>query len=188
MMAEFDAGQLVFVDESGCDSRTGQRKTGWAPTGLTPELVTRLERSARYSVLPAYTVDGVLTADVYTGHTDGEVFINWIRDKLLPLCNPWPEPRSVVVMDNVSFHHSEGIEELFTDAGVRLVYLPPYSPDFNPIEEYFAQLKAAIRRDFWMWEEGRFESFESFLIWCIEVTGSDDKAARGHFQNCYIAV
>jgi transposase len=49
-------------------------------------------------------------------------------------------------MDNASFHHTQRIEQMCYDAGVKLVYLPPYSPDFNPIEEFFAELKAFIKR------------------------------------------
>jgi len=128
----------------------------------------------------------VLVASVYTGTTDGPLFTEWIEHELLPLCNPFPGVRSVVVMDNASIHHNQAITDLFTTAGVVLVYLPPYSPDFNPIEEFFAQLKALIKRHFHVWEDGVFEGFEEFLAWCIQRAGSDKEAAKGHFRNCYI--
>jgi transposase len=50
-------------------------------------------------------------------------------------------------MDNASFHHSERVKQLCSDAGGKLLYLPPYSPDFNPIEEFFAELKAYIKKE-----------------------------------------
>ncbi|MGI4852149.1 MAG: IS630 family transposase [Janthinobacterium lividum] len=188
-MSQYTSEQLVFVDESGCDTRAGTRKMGWSPRGLTPEKIVLLARSERYSILPAYTVEGILTADVYTGTTDTEVFAAWIEEKLLPRCSRFPAPRSVVVMDNASIHHSERITELFEEAGVVLVYLPPYSPDYNPIEEFFAQLKACIRKHWCMWEAGDFgEVFEEFLAWCIRLTGSNDAAARGHFEHCGYSV
>lgn len=147
-----------------------------------------MTRSDRHHILPACTIEGVLTAEVYTGYTDGEVFEQWFEHKLLPHCQPYPAPRSVVLMDNASFHHTEQIVELCNVAGVRLVYLPPYSPDFNPIEEYFGQLKMYIRREFELFEKGLFYDFTAFLEHCIQVTGYDSEAAKGHFNNCYIAV
>jgi transposase len=94
--------------------------------------------------LPAYTQDGVIFACVYQGSTDSTVFEDFI-EQLLPLCGKWPEPQSVLVMDNASIHHIEWIEQMYRDASVKLVYLPPYSPDLNPIEEFFTKLKAFIK-------------------------------------------
>jgi transposase len=73
------------------------------------------------------------------------VFKDFI-EQLLPLCCKWPEPKSVLVMDNASFHHTERIEQMCHDASVKLVYLLPYSPDLNPIKEFFAKLKAFIKQ------------------------------------------
>ena len=87
----------------------------------------------------------MLSASVFQGSTDGTVFEDFI-EQLLPLCGKWPEPKSVLVMDNASFHHTKRIKRMCHDAGVKLVYLPLYSPDFNPIEEFFAKLKAFIKR------------------------------------------
>ena len=67
-------------------------------------------------------------------------------EQLLPHYGRWMEPKSVLVMDHSSFHHSDTIERLCTEAGVMLLYLPSYSPDLNPIEEFFAELKAFINR------------------------------------------
>jgi len=61
--------------------------------------------------------------------------------------NPYPGPRSVLIMDNCQIHHVEEVEDLCQAHGVRLVYLPPYSPDLNPIEECFSFIKAYIRRN-----------------------------------------
>jgi transposase len=63
------------------------------------------------------------------------------------LCGKWLELKSVLVIDNASFHHTERIKQICHDAGVKLVYLPLYLLDFNPIEEYFAELKAFIKRN-----------------------------------------
>jgi len=63
------------------------------------------------------------------------------------LCGKWPEPESVLIMDNASFHHTKRIEQMCYDAGVKLVFLPLYSLDFNHIEEFFAELQVFIKRN-----------------------------------------
>jgi transposase len=89
---------------------------------------------------------------VFQGTTDSAVFEDYI-EQLLQHCGRWPEPNSVLVMDNASFHHTERIAQMCADAGVKLMYLPPYSPDLNPIEEFFAELKAFIKRNWSTYEE-----------------------------------
>jgi hypothetical protein len=133
--SNFLSFQYVFVDESGCDRRDGYRRTGWSPLGVTPVQVTRFSREKRYQILPAYTQDGIIFVRVYQGSTDSAIFEDFIAELLLS-CNPWPQRRSVLVMDNAPIHHTARVNQMCYDAGVKLVYLPPYSPDFNPIEEF----------------------------------------------------
>jgi transposase len=83
---------------------------------------------------------------VFQGSIDAILFADFI-DQLLRHCGRWPKPKSVLVMDNTSFHHSDPIAEICADIGVKLVYLPPYSPDLNSIEEFFSEFKAFIRRN-----------------------------------------
>jgi transposase len=85
-------------------------------------------------------------------------------------------------MDNASFHRTESIKQMCFAAGVKLVYLPPYSPDLNPIEEFFAELKAFIKRRWQSYAESPEQGFDSFLEWCIDVVGTREKSARGHFR------
>ena len=179
--------QYVFVDESGCDKRIGQRRTGWAPRGVTPIQVSPFQREQRYQILPAYTQDGVLFVRVFQGTTDSTVFEDFI-EHLLPSMNPWPEPNSVIVMDNASIHYTERIKEMCRDAGVKLVYLPPYSPDKNPIEEFFAELKAFIKLNWHNYEEHPRQGFDNFLKWCISVVGGKKESARGHFRHSGINI
>jgi transposase len=144
-ISDFSSYHLVYVDESGCDKRIGFRKRGWSPRGTTPSQVTKFHRDQRYQILPAYAHDGIILSRVYKGSTDASFFEDFIEE-LLHYCKPFPDEKSVIVMDNASFHHSEKIEQMCSEAGVKLVYLPPYSPDLNPIEEFFAELKAFIHR------------------------------------------
>jgi hypothetical protein len=144
-LADFRSYHLVYVDESECDKRIGFRRTGWSPLGVAPVQVTHFRRENRYQILPAYSQDGILLSRVFQGSTDSNVFEDFIEE-LLPFCGRWPEPFSVLIMDNASFHHMERIQQLCYNAGVKLIYLPPYSPDLNPIEEFFAELKAFIKQ------------------------------------------
>jgi transposase len=185
--ADFCSYHYVFVDESGCDKRIGFRRTGWSPLGVSPVQVARFQREQRYQILPAYTQDGIILARVFRGSTDGAVFEEFI-EQLLPFCGRWPEPKSVLVMDNASFHHAERIEQMCHDAGVKLVYLPPYSPDLNPIEEFFAELKALIKRHWQIYEDDPEQGFDTFLEWCIDVVGGNKRSARGHFRHAGLKI
>ena len=77
---------------------------------------------------------------------------------------------------------------MYAEAGVKLVYLPPYSPDLNPIEELFSELKAFIRRHWQVYEDNPDQGFDYFLEWCIETVGARKQSAKGHFQNAGLTV
>lgn len=132
--------QMIFIDESGCDRGLAIAKKGYAPRGVTPRQVKRFHRGKRIQILPAYTMDGVLYCEIYEGNTDTEVFEGFIR-RLIPHCGRYPEPRSVLFMDNASFHFSPKIKELIDRAGLIAEYSTPYSPDICPIEYFFGSLK-----------------------------------------------
>jgi transposase len=138
-LMEFTADQLVCVDESGSDERTGDRMYGWANKGARAQVSRWLANKERVSVLPAYTIEGYITARTFKGTCTGDIFEEFIIEQVLPICNAYPAPRSVVVLDNASVHHSNkaSILEVARRRGVLIRFLPPYSPDFNPIEESF---------------------------------------------------
>jgi transposase len=149
---------------------------------VTPIQISQFQREQRYQILPAYTQDGIILVRVFQGSTDSTVFEDFIEQPL-SLCRKWPEPKSVLVMDNASFHHTKQIEQMCHDAGVKLVYLPPYSLDLNPIEEFFAELKAFIKRYWHIYEGNPKQGFDAFLEWCIDVVGGNKNSARGHFRH-----
>lgn len=181
-LSAFESNQVVYIDETGCDTRAGYRRTGWSPLGVTPFQVTRFQRGQRYHIIPALTSDGILKSHIFQGTTDSAVFEEFL-EQLLPLCGKWPEPHSVLIMDNASFHRGERIQQMCDNTGVKLLYLPPYSPDLNPIEEWFAQLKAFIKKNFFKYIENPTQGFGHFLQWCVDTVGSDCKSARGHFRH-----
>ena len=107
-----------------------------------------LKRSKRWSILPALTVDGYLDWTIVQGSITTVSYIQFVRERVLPHCNTLANglERSVLVMDNAKIHHSPEMLEMCAAAGVQVEFLPPYSPDLNPIETSFALLKAYLRR------------------------------------------
>ena len=91
-------------------------------------------------------------------------------------------------MDNASFHHSEKITEMCFEAGVRLLYLPPYSPDLNPIEEFFSELKSYIKQNWKLYEAQPDHSFNTFLQDCIDTVGAKKASAEAHFQHSSVII
>lgn len=186
-LSQFRSYHLVDVDESGCDKRAGRRQTGWSPLGLTPVQLSEFQRGQRYQSLPAYAQDGIVLSRVFQGSTDAAVFEDFI-EQLLHHCGRWPAPKSVLVMDNASFHHTERVKQMCWDAGVKLVYLPPYSPDLNPIEEFFSELKGFIKRSWQLYMDSPVRDFHDFLQWCIGVVGARKQSAVGHFQHAGLKI
>ena len=121
-LSDFQSYHIVYVDESGCDKRVGFRRTGWSPLGVAPVQVSQFHHDERYQILPAYAQNGIVLSRVFRGSTDATVFEDFIAASTL-----WkvPKPRSVGIMDNASFHRSEGVAQLCEDAGVKLISLPP---------------------------------------------------------------
>jgi transposase len=108
-------------------------------------------------------------------------FEDFLVNILLLECGRYPAKNSVIVMDNASIHHSERIRQLCTDAGVTLVYLSPYSPDYNPIEEFFSELKAFVKKYWRLYLDTTDRShgaFRSFLGFCVLEVGKRKKSAQ----------
>jgi transposase len=154
---------------------------------VAPVQVAKFHRGQRYQILPAYAQDGILLSRVFTGSTDAVVFEDFI-EQLLQHCGRWPEPKSVLVMDNASFHHSERVKQMCSDAGVKLLFLPPYSPDLNPIEEFFAELKAYIKRSWEYYETWPDQGFDAFLQACVDTVGAKRRSAEGHFRHAGVTI
>lgn len=106
-LSQWKARQLIFVDESSSNERSADRKYGWAPIGQAPIVHSSLHRSQRYSILPAYTLQGFVCWRMQTGHYTADQFTQFIVEDLLPICRPFPGPRSVLIMDNAKIHESE---------------------------------------------------------------------------------
>jgi transposase len=121
-----------------------RRPYAWSKRG---ERATRYEfsfRGSKYSILPAISLDGILHLEVLDKAINGDDFRSFVEG-LLPRMNEWPLPNSVLVVDNASIHKVAGIRQMVEERGARLLYLPAYSPDFNPIELAFSKIKSWMR-------------------------------------------
>lgn len=99
------------MDESGCDKWIGFKRIGWPSLGIMPSQVTKFHHSQQYQILPAYNQDRIVLSYVFQGSTNASVFEDFIKE-LLYHCGKWPEPKSVLAMDNAFFHYSKRIEQI----------------------------------------------------------------------------
>jgi len=133
--------RLVFVDETGAATNMA-RRYGRSPRG------GRLDGPIPHGHWKSTTLVGGLTANgfiapyVLDGAMDGAIFRAWTEQMLAPELRPG----DIVVMDNLAAHKVAGVREAIEAQGAELRYLPPYSPDLNPIEQAFAKLKTLLRK------------------------------------------
>ena len=134
-------GKLVFPDESGVNINLA-RLYGRAPGKERVVDSVPLSRPKNTTILSSIRPDGSTAFTTYEGGTTGEKFIAYLRDTLIPT----PEPRDIVVMDNLRTHHIAQVREVLAESHILLMYLPAYSPDLNPIEMMWSKVKAILRR------------------------------------------
>ena len=134
---------LVFVDESGVDTRLvrryaraapGERALGHAPVG----------RSARLTITGALALDGLWAPMSSPAAMNTDLFLSYVDQVLIPELVQ-KKPNAVVVLDNLKPHRAMEVREKLEAAGLGLLYLPPYSPDFAPIEQAWSKLKTLLR-------------------------------------------
>jgi transposase len=138
---QLEPSRLLFIDET------------WVTTNMTPRYgrAVKGHRLLGYAphghwhtttFLAAWCHDRLAAPAVFDGPINGETFLAWVRQFLVPLLRPG----DIVLMDNLSSHKVAGVRAAIEAAGAVLRYLPPYSPDFNPIEQLFAKLKTLLRK------------------------------------------
>ena len=135
-----DAGGYVFVDESGVTTNL-LRRYGRSPRGLRLRDYTPCGHWQTHTVIAALRVDGLDAPAVFDGPLDNPTFLAYVEQVLVPTLRPG----DVVVLDNLAMHKQPEVQAAIERVGARLRFLPPYSPDFNPIELAFAKLKAFLR-------------------------------------------
>ena len=130
-------GRRVYLDETGFE-RAAYRPWAWAPKGRKV-FGERNGRSRPRTNLIAATAKGkrLFAPLLFEGNLNALIFNHYLKEQLLKQL----EPASLLIMDNASFHKTQKTRELIEESGHELLFLPPYSPDFNPIEKHFANLK-----------------------------------------------
>ena len=132
--------KLIFLDESGVTTQM-TRAYARASGGRRVHEATPAGHWKILTILSALSLGGLLATMTIEQATDGDIFLAYLEQVL----GPKLRPGDVVVMDNLSAHKVAGVEQLIQAAGAELLYLPPYSPDLNPIEKAWAKLKQLLR-------------------------------------------
>lgn len=109
-IAKYQPEQLCFLDESACSEKATRCRLGWSPFGVAPKTFSKLHCRERYSILPAYTLDGYITYEVTPGSYNTERFLEFVAELVLPaLTRDW----HVICLDNVRTHRNQGSNSLF---------------------------------------------------------------------------
>ncbi len=115
---------------------------GWSPRGKRLEEAVPFQKGTNYSVLGAFSLEGMVATFSKEGSVKREDLEYFLKETLLPKL----PAESVLVLDNARSHHGGNLSALVSAAGCSLLYLPPYSPDFNPIELAWGWIKQKVRR------------------------------------------
>jgi transposase len=131
---------LVYADESGMDNRD-EYAYGWNPKGERFHALKSGTRQGRINMIAAYCHGQLLAPFTIEGACNRTIFETWLESCLIPVL----QAGQCLIIDNATFHKGGRIEELINQAGCRVLYLPPYSPDLNRIEKCWSWLKSRIR-------------------------------------------
>lgn len=136
-----DPANIVYSDETGIDDNEVPA-TGWAPRGERCHAQKKAERKTRYNVVAALNLNSLFAPFIFEGYSSASTYETYVEHVLVPTL----KPGMVFVIDNASFHKSKKVINLIETAGCKVIFLPPYSPDFNPIEHHWTAIKNAIRK------------------------------------------
>lgn len=178
----YDPNMLIFLDKSGWDQRNCLRKRGYSIRGMTPRDHRLLVRGIRYSAIPVMCMDGILDVSLLEGNVNGTRFEYFVKNCLLRILRPFNgiNKHSVVILDNASIHHVDNVIKLIEDqAGARILFLPPYSPDLNPLEEAFTQAKSIMKSNCGLFNNCRFPRVLLSTTFSM-ITSEDCKSYMAH--------
>ena len=175
-MARNSHKDLIFIDESGVNlamvkmyarALKGKRARGEKP----------LKRGKNISLISAISKEKVVASINIYGTVDAITFEAFLVKKLIP--NLWKN--ACVIIDNAKFHKGESVRELIEKAGAKLIYLPPYSPEFSPIENFWSKVKAILRK---IKPKNYKDLVDGITNAMLEVTKSDIKNWFTHCCYC----
>ena len=124
--------------------------------------------------LAALRCTGMTAPLVVDGAINGHIFLSWVRQELVPTL----QQNDIVIMDNLQAHKVAGVREAISEAGARVLYLPPYSPDLNPIETVFSKFK-------WIVRSLKERTVDALWKACAQASYEfNERECRNHFRNC----
>ena len=138
---ELDPERLLFLDETATTTNM-VRRYGWAARGERCRVAVPHGHWRTTTVTAALRTSGVVATALFDGATNGKRFRAYVTDTLVPVL----KRGDTVIMDNLGAHKVAGVRQAIQAVGAKLLYLPPYSPDLNPIEQIFAKLKGHLRK------------------------------------------
>lgn len=138
---ELDASKIVYIDESGVEEQI-QRQYARSMRGKPIFAEIKGKRSRRSNIIAGLLNNQLIAPCVFSGYVNADCFNYWLEHHLLKELSPG----HIIIIDNASFHKSAKTRELIEKAQCRLIFLPPYSPDLNPIENRWAIIKALIKK------------------------------------------
>lgn len=173
MQAGLDPDRLVFLDETWAKTNM-IRPRGRALRG------TRLVADVPHghwkttTFLAALRTSGLTAPLVIDGAVNGDIFLAYVRQQLAPTLHPG----DIVIMDNLSSHKKAGVREAIEAASARLLYLPPYSPDLNPIENAFSKFK-------WLLKTAKERTVDALWNTCGQlIERFTERECRNYFRHC----
>lgn len=164
---------LIFLDEFG-SNLTMTRTHARAPLGERAQVTAPFHHGSNLSVISALGLYGVCAPMTIEGAVNSEVFELYVKHLLVPCLRPG----NLVLLDNVKFHYAPKALELIEAAGARVLHLPAYSPDFNPLEGCIAKLKTALRS----FKARTKRKLTNALAKALALITQDD--IRGWFEHC----
>ena len=173
LASKIDPKRLVFVDEMGTNTSLSVLRA-WSRRGQRAYCSVPRNRGPNTTLLSSMTTEGMGPSLAVEGTTTGAVFEAYVERVLCPVLRPG----QIVVMDNLSAHKGERVRELIEGRGCEVLYLPPYSPDLNPIEEAFAKIKGILRKA----EARNREVLIEAIGRAISAVTAQD--VRGFFEHC----
>jgi transposase len=173
VVGELDGKLLVFVDEMGTHTSLAPL-FGYSPRGHRAFFKVPRNRGTNTTLLSSMSLEGMGPSMAVEGSTTKVVFEAYVERFLAPTLRVG----QVVIMDNLSAHKGERVRKLIEERGCELIYLPPYSPDLNPIEEAFSKVKRLLRVIGARTKEALVEAIGKAL----DAVGASD--ARGFFTHC----
>lgn len=171
--ATLDPSRLIFIDETWASTNL-TRTHGRCPQGQRLVMDVPHGHWKTTTFVAALRVDGLTAPTVVDGPMNGDVFVAYVEQQLVPTLRPG----DIVVMDNLSSHKRAAVRAAIEAAGATLRYLPPYSPDLNPIENVFSKLKAKLRAA----AKRTIAELEDFLGGFLDLLAAEE--CQNYFRHC----